>query len=211
MNSSDPTVRKLSSALDSLWWRDPSRQARILQGFRDATERRSSRLAASVPGMVSVGVALVVVLTLALIGYADLSRPKISSPAAAPIITRFFALLASNDLVAYDDGAEKPAWSLHLAKAPKPGTDGYAPTGHYLAVSADGRFVYALPMSESKGASELDVIDAGSGRLVRRHYLATSTLYGTVAVGPRVATCIWSAGTGTAFSLQCWTQFTTRS
>jgi hypothetical protein len=107
-------------------------------------------------------------------------------------------MLADNHLLAYDNGAHEPAWGLQLASPPKPGLGGYLPTGHYLAVSADQSQVYALPLSGPTGAVELDVVEASSGRVVRRHSFAgTSTLYGTLALGPRSGR-VYLVGQGSA-------------
>src|SRR5712692_1403529 len=183
----DRTGSEITRALDSLWKPDASRQERIMRGFREATELRESRTGLGLATLGSLLLGAVVIITLVIGRWATSGHPilPLTVPATAAH-ARLFAMLADNTVVAFDNGATTPAWTARLAPPPQAGQNGYIPTGHYIALSADETLVYALPLSESRGARELDVLDAGTGRVLRRHSFAgTGILYGTLSVGPQ--------------------------
>jgi DNA-binding beta-propeller fold protein YncE len=118
-----------------------------------------------------------------LLGSACGPRPQtqaLTTPAAGTVI----ALLGNGQLVAIDASTGTSQWSVTLAPSAFAGSDTYLHSGHYLALSGDGRSVYALPLEDPRGGSTLAVIDTSSGQMRVSYALrGTEAVYSSLAVG----------------------------
>lgn len=152
-------------------------------------------------GYLVVGVATAVVAALIVVAFIAIPRLwQVSTPipVTSPPVSQagVVAILANNHLAYVPSGAAKALWDLEIAPAPDLNTShGYSSLGHRVAVSPDGRLIYALPAQDFMGGTQLVIVDSATGRVVQRIELpnsARSARYSALTVGP--SGDIWIVG-----------------